>query len=140
LPALAALRIKGVHAASTLLEIARLTLRADVALAAGAAEEALAPLTRAVMLEDGLAPDEPHLWLAPARQALGSALLQASRPADAALSFAQDLRHYPDNGWSLLGLAQAQRALHQRAAAAATASRFAAAWRDADIALAAPRL
>ncbi|MBL8340474.1 MAG: hypothetical protein JNL30_03310 [Rubrivivax sp.] len=139
-PALAALRIKGVHAALTLLEIAQLTLQADLALAAGTPGQALAPLTRAVTLEDGLAPDEPHLWLAPTRQALGAALLAASRPAEAARAFAQDLRHYPDNGWSLFGLMQAQRALHQRGAAAQTAARFAAAWREADFALATPRL
>ncbi|MBL8323984.1 MAG: hypothetical protein JNJ89_03400 [Rubrivivax sp.] len=139
-PALAALRIKGVHAAGTLLEIAQLTLQADLALAAGTPAQALAPLARAVALEDGLAPDEPHLWLAPTRQALGAALLRASRPAEAARAFAQDLQHYPDNGWSLLGLMRAQRALHQRAAAAQTAARLAAAWREADVTLATPRL
>jgi hypothetical protein len=138
-PALAGLRIKGVQAASALAEIAMLTLEADFARAAGSPAQALAPLRRAVALEDDLAADEPHLWLAPTRQALGAVLLEASQPAEAARAFLQDLRHYPANGWSLFGLAAAQRAMRRHAQARATAARFGVAWRDADITLRAAR-
>lgn len=139
-PALAAVRVKTVHAATALTSIARLTLRADLALARGLPADALPWLAEAVVIEDGLERDEPHLWLAPTRHALGAALLQAAQPAAAAKVFEQDLRHYPDNGWSLVGLQQAQRALGQAAAARDTAARQALAWRDADVPLDAPRL
>jgi tetratricopeptide (TPR) repeat protein len=135
-PAAASLRIKSVHAASALLEIARLTLAADIALAAGgaaAAGQALDDLQRCVAIEDDLEPDEPHLWLAPTRQALGAAQLAAGRPAAAARSFELDLRHYPDNGWSLAGLARALRELGRASEAAAVAVRGRSAWRNADI-------
>jgi len=49
--------------------------------------------------------------------------------------YREDLAHYPDNGWSLAGLAAAQRAQGDGAAAAATQARFQAAWAKADIAL-----
>ncbi len=92
-------------------------------------------LTEATAIEDALAYDEPHLWLAPTRHALGAALLAAGRPADAERAYRDDLTHYPDNGWSLRGLAEAQRRQGQADAARATDQRFAAAWRNADVVL-----
>ena len=77
-------------------------------------------LQQATQLEDGLQYDEPHLWLAPTRQALGAVLLAAGRPQEAERVYRQDLAHYPGNGWSLTGLAQAQAATGQAAAAQAT--------------------
>jgi tetratricopeptide (TPR) repeat protein len=138
-PDLAATRVKAVHDAAALAEIARLSLQAELALADGRAAAAVADLQRTVQIEDGLERDEPHLWLAPTRHSLGAALLAAGRPADAAQVFARDLRHYPDNGWSLAGLQRAQAQLGQADAARATAERARIAWRDADVALPGPR-
>ncbi len=134
-PKLARARIKNINAAAALVSIARLTLGADIALAEGRAADAVAALTEATAIEDGLTYDEPHLWLAPTRHALGAALLAAGRPAAAARVYREDLAHYPDNGWSLAGLAAAQRAQGDGAAAAATQARFRAAWGKADVAL-----
>jgi len=134
-PNLARARIKNINAAAALVAVARLTLDADIALAEGRAGPAVASLAEATAIEDGLTYDEPHLWLGPTRHALGAALLAAGRPADAARVYREDLAHYPDNGWSLAGLAAAQRAQGDGAAAAATQARFQAAWAKADIAL-----
>jgi tetratricopeptide (TPR) repeat protein len=134
-PKLASARIKNINAASALVDIARLTLAADIALAEGRNDDAVVALTRATAIEDGLSYDEPHLWLAPTRHALGAALLAAGRAQDAARVYREDLAHYPDNGWSLAGLAIAQRRLGDDAAAAATEARYRAAWREADVEL-----
>jgi tetratricopeptide (TPR) repeat protein len=64
-------------------------------------------LREATQTEDALQADEPHLWLAPTRHALGAALLAAGLADQAEQVYRQDLRHYPNNGWSLNGLAQA---------------------------------
>ena len=127
------------HAAGALVEIARLTLQADLSLTEGRVGDAVAGLRRAVQIEDGLEHDEPHLWLAPTRHALGATLLVARRAADAGRVFDEDLRHYPDNGWALAGLRQAQRLQGLASAAQATDARLRAAWRDADTALPGPR-
>mgnify|MGYP003548905289 CR=1 FL=1 len=58
-------------------------------------------------IEDAFEYDEPPLWLAPTRHALGAALLAAGLDAQAAQVYREDLAHYPDNGWSLNGLALA---------------------------------
>lgn len=134
------LRIKSVHEADALAQIAELTLQADLAAADDQPARALPLLERAVAIEDALEPDEPHLWLAPTRQALGAALLDAGEPRRAARVFGEDLAHYPGNGWSLTGLAQAQRALGLDAAARASQQARAHALRDADLPITRARL
>jgi tetratricopeptide (TPR) repeat protein len=131
-PALDKLQLKNINPASALLQIAQLTLRADLAMAQSRSEDALALLRQATAIEDALSYDEPHLWLAPTRQALGAALLDAGQPAEAERVFREDLAHYPDNGWSLTGLAQAQRLQGQVDAARETDDRLRKAWQGAD--------
>jgi tetratricopeptide (TPR) repeat protein len=138
-PTLAAVKLKNINPVVPLLQIAQRTLQADLALAAGRHAEALALLRQATALEDGLVYDEPHLWLAPTRQALGAALLDAGQPAEAEQVFLQDLRHYPDNGWSLTGLAQARRRQGHLDQALDAEARLRSAWRDADAPLSRPR-
>ena len=138
-PALESVRIKNINPARARVQIAALTLAADIALAEGRAGDAIAPLREATATEDALAYDEPHLWLAPTRHALGAALLVAGQPAEAERIYREDLRHYPENGWSLVGLADAQRRQGHADAALATEARFRVAWRDADVTLAASR-
>jgi tetratricopeptide (TPR) repeat protein len=115
--------------------IAALTLSADIATAEKRRDAAVAMLEEATAIEDGLAYDEPHLWLAPTRHALGAAWLAAGRAADAERVYREDLRHYPENGWSLIGLAEAQRRQGNADAARDTVRRFRIAWRNADVTL-----
>ncbi len=139
-PALAKVKVKNINAAAALVRIAQLTLAADVAAAEGRTGEAVALLARAVAVEDGLAYDEPHLWLAPTRHALGAALLAAGRHDDAIRVYGEDLAHYPANGWSLSGMAEALRRAGRADAAAKVDAQARAAWRNADVVLAGSRL
>jgi tetratricopeptide (TPR) repeat protein len=138
-PALADARVKQVNAAAALVRIAQLTLQADLAALDHRLDAAVGALQQATRIEDGLEHDEPHLWLAPTRHALGAALLDARRAREAEQVFASDLKHYPDNGWSLKGLALAQQAQGRGLAARATEARRTVAWRDADVGLERPR-
>ena len=78
-PALQRARIKNINPAEALVRIATLTLAADIATAEKRMDIAVAKLVEATAVEDALAYDEPHLWLAPTRHALGAALLAAGR-------------------------------------------------------------
>lgn len=134
-PALEGARIKNINAAAALVRIAQLTLTADIALAQGRTGDAVASLREATAIEDGLRYDEPHLWLAPTRHALGAALIRAGRYADAERVFREDLAHYPANGWSLAGLSAALRASGRLQHAALVATQAGNAWHDADVPL-----
>jgi tetratricopeptide (TPR) repeat protein len=134
-PALQRARIKNINPAEALVRIAALTLAADIATAEKRMDVAVEKLVEATAVEDALAYDEPHLWLAPTRHALGAALLAADRAAAAERVYREDLRHYPENGWSLIGLAEAQRRQGRADAARDTERRLRIAWRDADVTL-----
>ncbi len=134
-PALQRIKIKNINAADALVRIAQLTLQADIAAAEGRIAAAVTLLTEAVAIEDALAYDEPHLWLAPTRHALGAALLAAGRYDDAQRVYREDLRHYPANGWSLAGLAAALRGSGRVDEALAVEQQAHAAWRHADVPL-----
>jgi tetratricopeptide (TPR) repeat protein len=120
------------------LRLASLLLAGEIAARQGQCERALPKLEEAVAVQDGLPYMEPPPWYYPVRETLGAVLLQCGRPAAAADVFREDLRQNPNNGWSLYGLAQAQRA-QRDPAAAETAGQFNAAWRNADVQLSSSR-
>jgi tetratricopeptide (TPR) repeat protein len=131
-PALRRSKMKNINPSVELVRIAELTLQADLALADGEPQAAVARLREATAVEDALAYDEPHLWLAPTRHALGAALLVAGQPEQALRVYAEDLRHYPDNGWALGGLSLAFAQLANPPAAELAALRARAAFARAD--------
>ncbi len=105
----------------------------------GQFEQAIARLDTAVRLEDALIYTEPADWPFPTRHSLGAVLLQAGRPEEAAIVYWEDLRRYPENGWSLIGLMQALQAQGKNDEASLVEKRFRRAWARADVKLTASR-
>jgi tetratricopeptide (TPR) repeat protein len=103
-------------------------------------DAALLHLERAVRYEDSLIYQEPSDWHAPVRQNLGAVLLAAGRADEAEAVYWEDLRKNPGTGWALFGLMQALKAQGKHDEAALAETRFRAAWKDADITLAASRI
>ena len=65
--------------------------------------------------------------------------MKAGQNAEAEAVYREDLKRFPENGWSLFGLAAALRAEGKAADAAAVDQRFAKAWSAADVKLLASR-
>jgi len=120
--------------------IAERTVSAELALARGDHDAAVAALREAVRIEDGIPYDEPPGWHAPVRQTLGVVLLAADRPAEAEAVYREELRRNPSNGWSLQGLSDSLRAQKKSREAAEAEQQLALAWAHADVELAASRL
>jgi Flp pilus assembly protein TadD len=106
------------------LEIGAEVLAGHIAAARGAYDEAVEHLRRAAALEDELVYGEPPEWTVPVRQDLGRVLLDAGRPADAEQAFREDLARFPDNSWSLRGLADSLEAQGRADEAEAVAARY----------------
>jgi hypothetical protein len=138
-PAMAQVSFFDINRADAVLRVADAMLRGELLRARGEREQGIAALREAAVAEDALAYNEPADWPLPVRPYLGAALLEADDARGAAEAFGQDLRTYPRNGWSLFGLAQAQRALGQADAAQETSRLQAAAWQWADAPLTAAR-
>ena len=124
-----------------ILEIASEIVAGEIAAASGDHDSAIAHLSRAARLEDGLAYNEPEDWANPARLNLGAVLLEAGRSDEAESVFWRDLEDHPENGWALTGLVAALEAQGEDRVLEleAVRARLAEAWSESDITLATSR-
>jgi tetratricopeptide (TPR) repeat protein len=95
------------NTSADILNVATAVLAGWADAAAGRFDNAADHLRKAVRLEDRLLYGEPPEWTVPVRQELGAVLLMAGRPDEAADAFREDLEHFPENHWSVEGLATA---------------------------------
>lgn len=129
----------GLAAGPTLMKFALTFLDGELAARAGRAEEAIALLGRAAGMQDSLQYDEPPPWSMTARQSLGAVLLEVGRAAEAEAVYREDLKRFPENGWSLRGLADALRAEGKSVEADAAEARFRKTWAASDVKLTSSR-
>ena len=111
----------------------------EIAARNGDLESGITHFREAVKIEDTGLYFEPPKWYYPVRQSLGAALLKAGRHAEAEAVYKEDLKRFPENGWSLHGLVAALKAQGKSADAAAAEKRLAKAWEGADVKLVASR-
>ena len=124
------------NSAGTILAIAAEVLAGHIAASRNEFPRAVQHLREAARLEDALVYGEPPEWTVPVRQELGAVLLAAKQPREAEEVFREDLRRFPENGWSLHGLASALRAQGRTSDADSVMHRFRRAWASADVKLA----
>ena len=132
-PALEGVTFWDINTARDVLAVAREHLSAEIAFARGVRDSAWILFERAAAAEDSLSYDEPPPWVIPVRQSWGQRLLEAGLAAEAEAKFRADLETFPDNGWSLAGLAAALEAQGKTAEAAEVRVRRARAFERADV-------
>jgi len=115
-------------------------LDGEIARVSGDLAGAVTQFRAAAAIEAGLPYTEPPYWHQPVSHLLGAALLQARQPAEAEAVYRKSLRTYRDDGWALMGLAQALKAQGKDAEAAKAQADFTRAWSMADTKLETSRL
>jgi tetratricopeptide (TPR) repeat protein len=125
--------IVGFNLAKNLLQLGSATLAGAIASADGRHDDAIKSLREAVAIQDSLNYEEPPPWYYPVRETLGMELIAAGKTADAEQVFRDDLKQYPENGWSLNGLAICLRARNDSSEIAGVEDRFKKAWAHADV-------
>lgn len=138
-PALTELKIWGFNATAKVLSIATEVLTAKIAAKQNDYPTAITHLQQAVQIEDSFIYTEPQDWYHPTRQLLGSVLLEANQPIEAEKTFREELKIYPENGWSLYGLSESLAAQGKTTEAQTIKTRLDQAWAYADISLTAAR-
>jgi Flp pilus assembly protein TadD len=123
----------GNNSGSDVLDVAELLMKGEILYRAGKVDEGIGALHEAVAREDVLRYDEPPDWIQPVRHALGAALLQAGRFAEAEAVFREDLAKLPENGWALYGLSRALQLQKNTGEASAVEKGFDAVWKQADV-------
>jgi tetratricopeptide (TPR) repeat protein len=100
----------------------------------GRIDSGIEELRTAIQKEDTLKYDEPPAWLIPVRHSLGAVLMKQQRFAEAEQVYREDLARLPENGWSLLGLAQSLRSQNKNAdEVSETQAKFKKVWAKADL-------
>lgn len=97
----------GTNSAVSVLQVEKEALAGEIAFRQQKPDEAVTHLQQAVRLEDALKYDEPPDSIIPARHSLGAVLLAVGKAKEAEAVYREDLRAYPANLWSLLGLRRA---------------------------------
>ncbi len=131
-PELATVTIWDINTTQDILKLAQEVLAGELSAKQGNYEQGVASLRKAVKLEDKLNYDEPADWSTSTRQYLGAVLLDAKFPIEAEQVYREDLGIYPNNGWSLWGLAQSLKLQGKESEAKSVEQQFNSAWKYAD--------
>jgi tetratricopeptide (TPR) repeat protein len=106
----------------------------EILIAEGKIDSGIEQLRAAIQKEDALKYDEPPGWLIPVRHSLGAVLMKQQRFSEAEQIYRDDLARLPENGWSLLGLAESLRKQKKNAdEVAQTQAKFEKVWAKADL-------
>jgi tetratricopeptide (TPR) repeat protein len=127
--------IVGNNTAADVLAVADDLLEGELLIREGKVEAGIAALRAGVGKEDALKYDEPPDWIHPVRHALGAALIRADRSAEAEQVYREDLKRWPNNGWSLFGLADSLRRQGKSRESDDVRNAFNETWKRADVTL-----
>ncbi len=116
-----------------LAKVCELSLTAELADINQEPAEKVSLLAEAVRLQDAFRYSEPPFFYVEMRQALGAALLEADRPAEAEEVYRAELARFPNNGWSLYGLQKSLEKQGKSDEAKQTKAEFDRAWAKADV-------
>lgn len=122
-----------------LINIAALTLQAELLAHDQQYTQAIELLGAAAGIEDQLSYQEPPDWFFSVRHSLGHVLVQAKRFAEAERVYLKDLTTFPENGWALRGLYSSLIGQQKHQEAETVRQRFEKAWQWADIRITASR-
>ncbi|MEQ8769705.1 MAG: hypothetical protein RIB60_04255 [Phycisphaerales bacterium] len=106
---------------------------AEIALQQDDLESAANMLEQAALIEDAIGYGEPPVWLQPVRHTLGAVYVKAGRWDDAERVYRDDLKKWPNNGWSLLGMSQALAGKGDEAGAARAHAAFEKVWEGSPV-------
>jgi tetratricopeptide (TPR) repeat protein len=108
-------------------------LEGEILVREGKLDAGIKALRSAIAKEDKLRYSEPPDWAVPVRHALGAFLLHDGQHFEAEAVYREDLRRWPENGWSLHGLSASLEAQGKKTEAAKVRARFDEIWKHADV-------
>lgn len=129
-----------INSVYTLMQIARRVLKAELLASEDHYDESIVLLQEAIEIEDALNYNEPPDWFFSVRHHLGAIQIEAGDNEAAIVTYQEDLKRLPKNGWALHGLEKAYANLNDQANLSLTVSRLETAWATADVELSTSRI
>ncbi|MCP9200972.1 tetratricopeptide repeat protein [Gramella sp. GC03-9] len=122
-----------INSVSTLMQIAKRVLKAEILANQEQFEESIALLKEAVEIEDSLNYDEPPDWFFSVRHHLGAVQIEAGNYQEAITTYNEDLNRLPKNGWAQHGMKLAYEYLNDVDNVKKMDQLIASSWKGADI-------
>lgn len=122
-----------INSVSTLMQIAEKVLKGEILANEGKYDESIALLKEAVEIEDSLNYDEPPDWFFSVRHHLGAVQIEAGKYKDAIVTYEEDLKKLPKNGWAQHGMRLAYENLNDDANVQKMDQQIKQSWKGADI-------
>ncbi|MFV8347934.1 tetratricopeptide repeat protein [Flavobacterium sp. ZB4P13] len=116
----------------TLIQIAKLVLKAEIVASEKNYAQSIALLKEAVAIEDSLNYNEPPDWFFSVRHHLGAVQIEAGKYQDAVKTYEADLKGLPKNGWAHHGLQLAYEKMNNKRKAKEIKKRIEKSWANAD--------
>ena len=129
-----------INSVSTLMQIAKRVLNAEILANEEKYEESIAILKEAVAIEDSLNYDEPPDWFFSVRHHLGAVQIEAGNYTEAIATFEEDLKRLPKNGWAQHGMRLAYQNLNDDNNVERMDQLISASWKGADIEIESSRI
>ena len=133
--ALKEITIWEINSVYELVQIAYKVLRAEIISQEKNVSQSITLLKEAIAIEDALNYNEPPDWFFSVRHHLGAKQAEAGLYEDAIVTYKQDLKNLPKNGWALKGLSLAYSKLGDLSGQNEAENRFNEAWMTSDIEL-----
>ena len=121
-----------VRQVNSMTEIAIGMVKGEIAAAAGDYDAAIAALTVARGIEDGLSFHETRTWPHPVQITMGRILADAGRLDEAEAALRENLTESPENGWALFQLARVLKLQGKGTESGEVLARYRKAWQFAD--------
>ncbi|TRX03186.1 tetratricopeptide repeat protein [Flavobacterium gawalongense] len=120
------------NSVSTLTQIAKRVLKAEIAASEKNYVQSIALLKEAVAIEDSLNYNEPPDWFFSVRHHLGAVQIEAEKYQDAVKTYEDDLKRLPKNGWAHHGLRLAYEKMNNKTKAKEITRLIEKSWGNAD--------
>lgn len=120
------------NSVSTLIQIAKRVLKAEIAASEKNYVQSIALLKEAVAIEDSLNYNEPPDWFFSVRHHLGAVQIEAEKYQDAVKTYEDDLKRLPKNGWAHHGLRLAYKKMNNETKAKEITRLIEKSWGNAD--------
>ena len=127
------MKIWEINSAYTIAQIARGVLKGEILASEGNFDESIRILKQAVDIEDSLNYQEPPDWFFSVRHHLGAVQIEAGKYSDAILTYEEDLKRLPKNGWAHQGLKLAYEKMNNREKLKQVGELLKKSWATADI-------
>lgn len=132
-PYMKKITIWGINSMDDILQIASNVLKGEILASEKNYKESIQKLLKAVTIEDQLNYNEPPDWFFSVRHHLGAVQIEAKEHKAAAVTYEQDLKQFPNNGWAQHGLKLVYEKLGKQNLAKEIDHKIAKNWTTADI-------